>query len=468
MFPGHTEEKMNEAELHYKKMTETPVEKLVMSLSIPTIISMLISNIYNLADTYFVGTLGVSASGAVGIVFTLMAILQAIGFMLGHGSGSVISRLLADRDVDTASRYIATSFFLALGFGLAFAFFGIPFVHPLMRLLGSTETILPYAVQYGVCILASAPMMIGSLVLNNVLRYEGKAFYAMIGLTTGGLLNIALDPLFIHVLHMGVTGAGLATAISQTVSFLILLFMFRHHAQTKIALRFFTPRRYLVGDVITTGFPSLFRQGLTSISSGILNNAAGMYGDACVSAMAITGRCQFFMLSVALGIGQGFQPVAGFNFQAHKYARLRRAFRFTLAAGICVLIVLCSLGCACAPSIIGLFQGDPEVRRIGGLALRFASISLIFTPLCITPNMLFQSAGQKGRALLLACLRSGICFIPLLLVLPRLLGLLGVQLSQPCADVLSGLISFPFAIHFFRHLPKEDQHVPADDAITGR
>ena len=454
---------MTEAELHYRKMTETPVEKLVITLAVPTIISMLISNIYNLADTYFVGTLGVSASGAVGIVFTLMAILQAVGFMLGHGSGSVVSRLLADQDVDAASKYASTSFFLALGFGMLFILLGIPFVNPLMRLLGSTETILPYAAQYGFFILASAPMMIGSLVLNNVLRYEGKAFYAMIGLTTGGLLNIALDPVFIFIFKMGVAGAGLATGLSQTVSFIVLLAMYRRHAQTKISLKYFTPHAWVVGDIVTTGFPSLFRQGLSSISSGILNNAAGAFGDACVSAMAITGRCQFFMLSVALGIGQGFQPVAGFNYQARKYARLRRAFRFTLAAGIAVLVVLCSAGCVFAPQLVGIFQGDPEVRRIGGLALRFASISLMFMPLCITPNMLFQSAGQKGRALLLACMRSGICFIPLLLVLPPLLGILGVQLAQPCAEVLSGLISYPFAIHFFRRLPREDQHVAADD-----
>ncbi|MBQ8506779.1 MAG: MATE family efflux transporter [Clostridia bacterium] len=454
---------MTEAERHYKRMTETPVEKLIATLAIPTIISMLISNIYNLADTYFVGTLGVSASGAVGIVFTLMAILQAIGFMLGHGSGSIISRQLAQKDVETASRYVSTSFFLALGAGLIFVVLGIPFVRPLMRLLGSTETILPYAVEYGFFILASAPAMIASLVLNNVLRYEGKAFYAMIGLTTGGLLNMALDPLFIYVFHMGVAGAGLATALSQVVSFLVLLFMFRRHAQTKISIRSFAPDLRLIGDIVTTGFPSLFRQGLSSISSGILNNAAGVYGDACVSAMAITSRCQFFMLSIALGIGQGFQPVAGFNFQAHKYARLRRAFRFTLIAGLCVLVVFCSLGFAFSPFIVGLFQDDPEVLRIGGLALRFASFSLFFTPFNITPNMLFQSAGQKGRALLLACLRSGLCFIPLLLILPGAIGLLGVQLSQPCSDILSAVISFPFAIHFFRRLPKEDEHVAADD-----
>ena len=454
---------MTETELHYKRMTQTPVEKLIATLAVPTIISMLISNIYNLADTYFVGRLGVSASGAVGIVFTLMAILQAIGFMLGHGSGSVVSRLLADKDVKTASRYVSTSFFLALGFGLLFVLFGIPFVKPFMRLLGSTETILPYAAQYGFFILAAAPVMIGSLVLNNVLRYEGKAFYAMIGLTTGGLLNIALDPLFIHGFGMGVAGAGLATALSQLVSFTLLFFMYRHHAQTKISIRNFAPDLHIIGDIATTGFPSLFRQGLSSISSGILNNAAGAFSDACVSAMAITGRCQFFMLSIALGIGQGFQPVAGFNFQAHKYARLRRAFRFTLVAALCVLVVFCSLGCFFAPAIVSIFQDDPEVLRIGGRALRFASLSLMFTPFTITPNMLFQSAGQKGRALFLACLRSGVCFIPLLLVLPSALGILGVQLSQPCADVLSALISIPFSIHFFRRLPREDQHVAADD-----
>jgi len=447
---------MNQAELHYKKMTETPVERLIASLAVPTVISMLISNIYNLVDTYFVGTLGVSASGAVGIVFTLMSVLQAIGFMLGHGSGSIISRLLAQKDVKTASRYISTSFFMAIGLGSLFLIWGIPLIRPLMRLMGSTETILPYAVRYGVFILAAAPMMIGSLVLNNVLRYEGKAFYGMIGLTTGGILNIIGDPLFINVLGMGVAGAGLATALSQTVSFIILLIMFRRHAQCHLSVRNFAFDRHIIGDILTAGFPNLFRQGLTSLSNGILNHCAGVYGDACVSAMAITGRCQFFMLSVALGIGQGFQPVSGFNYQAKKYARLRRAFRFTLTAGIAVLVVFCSLGCIFAPQIVSLFQDDPSVLRIGGLALRLASFSLLFTPLNITPSMLFQSTGQKGWALLLACLRGGLCFIPLILILPRLMGLLGIQLAQPLADMVTAALSIPYTLKFFRELPRED------------
>ena len=447
---------MTQAELHYKKMTETPVEKLIASLAAPTIISMLISNIYNLVDTYFVGTLGVSASGAVGVVFTLMSILQAIGFMLGHGSGSIVSRLLAQKDIDRASKYVSTAFFMAMGFGGLLIVLGIPMIRPLMYLLGSTETILPYAMDYGFYILAAAPMLIGSLVLNNILRYEGKAFYGMIGLTAGGILNMIGDPICIYGLKMGVAGAGIATALSQTVSFVILIVLFRRHAQSRLSIRCFARDKHIISDICTSGFPNLFRQGLTSISNGILNHAAGVFGDACVSAMAITGRCQHFMLSIALGIGQGFQPVSGFNFQAKKYARLRRAFRFTLVSGICVLVVFCSMGTIFAPQLVSLFQDDPKVLEIGGLALRFTSVSLLFTPFNITPSMLFQSTGKKIWALLLACFRGGLCFIPIILVLPQFMGLLGIQLSQPIADIVTAALSLPFAVKFFRNLPKED------------
>lgn len=446
---------MTQAEQHYIKMTQTPVEKLIASLAVPTIISMLISNIYNLADTYFVGSLGVSASGAVGIVFTLMNILQAIGFMLGHGSGSVISRLLADKDIDTASRYISSSFFMALGFGILFIILGIPMVNPLMRLLGSTETILPYARTYGYFILASAPMMIGSLVLNNVLRYEGKALYGMIGLSLGGILNIIGDPLLIYGFGMGIDGAGLATAASQTISFILLIILFRKHAQSRISIRRFGSGR-IIGDIITTGFPNLFRQGLTSISSSLVNHAAGVFGDACVSAMAITSRCVNFMNSIALGICQGFQPVAGFNYQAKKYLRLRQAFRFTLIVATIILTVFGCAGLIFAPQVIGLFQSDAQVIVIGAKALRFASISLMFAALSHVPSMMFQTAGQKKPALLLACLRGGLCLIPLILVLPKFMGLTGVQISQPAAELIASLISFPFAVAFFRKIPKED------------
>lgn len=454
---------MNQAEEHYIKMTRTPVEHLIVSLSVPTIVSMLISNIYNLADTYFVGRLGVSASGAVGVVFTLMSVLQAIGFMLGHGAGSVISRLLADRDADTASHYASTSFFLAIGVGVLFTLLGIPFIRPLMHLLGSTDTILPYASAYGVYILAAAPMMVSSLVLNNVLRYEGMAFYAMIGLSLGGVLNMVGDPIFIYGLGMGVAGAGLSTALSQAVSFVVLLVLFQRHAQSRLSPRNFSAKRNTIFDILTTGFPNLFRQGLMSVSSGALNHCAGVFGDACVSAMSITSRCQSFMMSIAIGICQGFQPVAGFNYQAKKYARLRAAFRFTLLATACVLAVLGCFGFIFAPQIVARFQDDPEVLRIGSRALRMVSLGLVFCTLNLSPSMLFQTCGQKGRALLLASLRGGLCFIPLLLALASLFGLTGITLAQPCADLLSGVLSLPFILHFFRDIPRADQHVPADD-----
>ena len=455
---------MTQAEAHYKRMTETPVEHLVVTLAIPSILSMLITNVYNLADTYFVGTLGVSASGAVGVVFTLMTILQALGFMLGHGSGSVISRLLAERDVDMASRYISTSFFAALGLGGALMLFGIPLITPLMRLLGSTETILPYARAYGRYILLSAPLMMASLVLNNVLRYEGKANYGAIGLTLGGILNMIGDPILIYGFHMGVSGAGLSTAISQAVSFMVLLTMFMRHAQCKISLRHLRRTNLrIAADILTTGFPNLFRQGLMSVSSGILNHSAGAFGDACISAMAITSRVVNFLVSIAIGICQGFQPVAGFNYQVKKYARLRHAFRFTVILNVIVLAAMGGASFCFAPFIVSRFQNSPDVLRIGGPALRFASVSLVFTAANFAPSMLFQTCGQKGRALLLASLRGGVCFIPFVLTLPPVLGVLGIQLAQPLGDLLMASISIPFTVHFFRHIPTEDVHVPEDD-----
>ena len=453
---------MTQAELHYQRMTQTPVERLIVSLSVPTIISMLISNIYNLADTYFVGSLGVSASGAVGVVFTLMTVLQAIGFMLGHGAGSVISRLLAKQDADAASHYASTSFFLAIGVGALFLLLGIPLIDPLMRAMGSTDTILPYARSYGICILAAAPMLIASLVLNNVLRYEGMAFYAMIGLSLGAILNMIGDPIFIYGLHMGVSGAGLSTALSQTVSFIVLLILFQRHAQSRLSPRNFSANKHTIWDILSTGFPNLFRQGLMSVSSGVLNHCAGVYGDACVSAMAITSRCQSFMLGIAIGVCQGFQPVAGFNYQAKKYVRLRRAFRFTFLATVAILAMLGCVGLILAPQIVTRFQSDPDVLRIGGRALRLVSLGLVFSALNLSPSMLFQTCGLKGRALLLATLRGGLCFIPVLLILAPLLGVTGLQLAQPCADVLTGLLSLPFTLRFFRELPKADILTAAD------
>ncbi|HKM21581.1 MAG TPA: MATE family efflux transporter, partial [Lachnospiraceae bacterium] len=314
----------------YNKMTQTPVSKLIIKLSIPTIISMLITNIYNMADTFFVSKLGTSASGAVGIVFALMAILQAFGFMFGHGSGSIISRRLGQRDTESASRYASTGFFLALAVGCVIGILGIIFLIPFMKLLGSTDTILPFAKQYALYILLAAPFMTGSCVLNNILRYEGKASFAMVGLTLGGVINIIADPFFIFTLKLGVAGAGIATAMSQVISFSILLFMFLSgKTESKLSLRLITKELREVLEIIKVGFPSMMRQGLASVSTMLLNSQAAVYGDAAVAAMSIVNRICMFIFSVGLGLGQGLQPVAAFNYGAGKYSRVKKGVLFT-------------------------------------------------------------------------------------------------------------------------------------------
>ncbi|PWM75556.1 MAG: MATE family efflux transporter [Bacillota bacterium] len=434
----------------YKKMTETPIPKLITMLGIPTTVSMLVTNIYNMADTWFVGRIGTSASGAVGVVFGLMAIIQAFGFMFGHGAGSIISRRLGARDVDSASRFASTSFFSSLAAGGGILVLGLLFLDPLMRLLGSTDTILPYARVYGIFILLAAPFMASSCVLNNILRYEGRAALAMIGLTSGGILNIFGDWLLMEGLGLGVLGAGLSTAVSQVISFLLLLFMFLSgRTESKISLRGVTrdPRELLL--ICQTGLPSLMRQGLTSVSTMMLNGQARLYGDAAVAAMSIVSRVCNFLFSVALGIGQGFQPVSAFNFGAKKYGRVRQAFLFTFAVGEVFLGTMALLCMFFTSTVVGFFRADPEVIAIGGFALTAQCVALFFQPLSVCANMLFQSIGQNRSATLLSTLRSGLVFIPVLVVLSQVMGLTGVQVAQTVADVITFFICLPFVVRFF-------------------
>ncbi|MBP3605585.1 MAG: MATE family efflux transporter [Clostridia bacterium] len=441
---------MSKTQDHYIKMTETPVAKLIVTLGIPTTISMLITSIYNMADTYFVGGLGESAQGATGILFTLQAIIQAIAFMMGHGSGTFVAKALADRDVKDATRYVSTAFFFGTGLGLILMSAGLILLRPFMLLLGSTETILPHAMDYGMWVLLSCPLLIGSLVLNNNLRYEGKAFYAMFGLTSGGLLNILLDYIFVRVVPLGVFGAGMATAISQAVSFTILLVMYQTKAQSRISFRAIARESAVILSIMRVGFPSLLRQGLTSISHGILNNLTKPFGDAAIAAISVVNRCSSFVLCVGLGIGQGFQPVASFNYQIGKRRRVKQGLLFTMGLGLVLSTVLSVLFLIFSPGIISLFQKSAAVIAIGTKGLRFAAIGLLFLPLAVPVNMLYQSIREAGVASFLALMRSGLAFIPVLLLLGTLLGLDGILLSQPIADVISGLVAIPFMISFLR------------------
>ena len=437
-------------------MTETPIPKLIISLSIPTIINMLVTNIYNLVDTAFVGRLGNSASGAVGIVFGYMAIVQAVGFMFGQGGGSISSRLLGAKEIDKASRTASTAFFSALTAGLIIALSSLIFLDPLVMALGSTATIAPYAKEYIRYVLIATPFMCASFTMNNVLRYEGKAAVGMIGLLTGSILNMAGDPILMFGLKMGVSGAGLSTCISQIVSFLILLSMFlRGRTTCKLSFDNFHIGNGLLLSICAAGFPSLIRQGLGSIATIILNSLAGVYGDEAVAAMSIVSRISFFIFSVALGVGQGFQPVGAFNYGAGKYKRVRSGFKFTLIAGEALMAVAVIAMFISSGSVIGVFRNDPVVIEIGTRALRLKLVALLFLPLSMVTEMLFQSTGHSLGASVLSSLRSGVFFIPALLILARLRGLSGIQEAQPFAYMLTFFPALAFCTWHMKKMPHQ-------------
>ena len=434
----------------YEKMTATPIPRLIATLSVPTIISMLVTNIYNLVDTAFVGRLGTSASGAVGIVFGFMAIIQAFGFMFGQGSGSIISRALGGRDTETASRTASTGCFGSFMCGAAITVIGFLYIDRIVIALGSTETIAPYAKTYISFILAAAPFMAMSFTMNNILRYEGKAALGMIGLMTGAILNMAGDPIFMFAMHMGIAGAGLSTCLSQIVSFGILLGMFMtNRTESRLSLSNVSWHDIsLPANIMATGFPSLLRQGLNSFTTVLLNTNAAVYGDAAVAAMSIVSRISFFVVSIGLGIGQGFQPVSGFNYGAKKYRRLRQGYKTTIIMMTCVILIGASIVLLNLENMIGLFRDDPEVM--------LQMFSLICLPPCMSTEMLYQSTGRRMGATLLSALRNGLIFIPALLILTQLRGLSGIQEAQPVAQVLALPLTVLLGWMFFRKLPDED------------
>mgnify|MGYP003292206446 CR=1 FL=1 len=444
---------MNKSEAYHKRMTEESVSKIIISLGIPTTISMLITNIYNMADTYFVGNLGDSPQAATGILFTLQCIIQAVAFMLGHGSGTFVAKYLAQKNLDRASTYTTTAFVAGGIMGVTLMTLGLVFLEPFLRFLGSTETILPYAKDYGMWILIACPFLICSLVLNNVLRYEGKAFYAMFGLTTGGILNIAGDYILIQKLGMGVYGAGLSTAVSQMISFALLLILYLKFAQSRLSIKLMAKEAEVYLNIFKMGLPSLIRQGLTSISNGLLNNLIKPFGDAPIAAMSIVQKYSSFVMCVGLGIGQGYQPFASFNYELKEYDRVKKGTKFLIVFGTVAVGVLATVGFIFSPTIVSLFQKDIAVIEVGTPAMRYASIGLWFLPISVACNMLYQSIRKAAMASFMAIMRSGAVLIPVLLITSALWGLEGIIMAQGVSDVLTGIISLPFFLMFFKKTP---------------
>lgn len=444
----------------FERMTKTPIPRLIGELAVPTIISMLVTSFYNMADTFFVGKINTSATAAVGIVFPLMAMIQAFGFFCGHGSGNYISRQLGAHNFEDASRMSATGFVSAFVLGLGILVVGFLFTDPLLRIMGSTETILPYARSYMRIILIGAPYMTASLVLNNQLRFQGSAFYSMIGITTGAVLNIGLDPLFIFVLDMGVAGAALATIISQFVSFCLLIAGTFRGGNLRLNLKDFSPSLKYYQNIVKGGAPSLFRQGLGSFATVCLNLMAGPYGDAAIAAMSIVTRISQFAASVVIGFGQGFQPVCGFNYGAKLFKRVQEGFWFCVKFCTSVLLVAAVCGWIFSPNLIGIFlKTDPLVIEYGSQALRLQALTFPLVGWITISNMMLQTIGKTVKASLLAMSRQFLFFVPVILTLPGFLGILGVQLSQPIADFCSFLLAVPLSISVLREMSREQEQL---------
>ena len=437
--------KMNQDK--YTIMTEMKVSKLINRLAVPTILSMLVTSFYNMADTFFVGRISTSASAAVGVAYSLMAIIQAVGFMFGHGSGNYISRKLGSQNVDDASKMLVIGFVSALFTGACITIFGLLFLDILVLVLGATETIFPYAKAYIQIILLGAPYMCASLVLNNQLRFQGSARYAMTGIVSGAMINIILDPLFIFVLNMGIGGAALATVISQFISFCILCYGTHKGGNLRIDFRKFSFDPEYYKNILKGGFPSLTRQGISAISTIILNIAAGGYGDAAIAGISIVTRISNFAASIMIGFGQGFQPVCGFNYGAEKFDRVKQGFWYCTKISLVILIILSVVGYLNAESIISVFRkGDVDVLAIGSQTLRLHCITFWMIGWVTITNMMLQTIGRTMSASILAASRSGLFLIPALIIGNYVFGLLGVELAQVIADICSFILAVPLCL----------------------
>ncbi len=445
-------------EAQHKRMTESSVGKLVILLSIPTVLSQMITSIYNMADTYFVTSLGDSAVGAVSVVYALQSIIQAIGYGLAMGASSLVSRKLGEEEAQSANKYASCAFYAAFFLGLLLTVGCLIDLDGLLRLFGSTETILPYARDYGFIILLGAPIMCASFVMNNVTRAQGRAVMAMLGLTAGGLFNIILDPIFILALDMGVGGAALATVVSQCISFLILL-AFYLSGKSIISL---SPRNISrniadYGLIVKTGLPTVFRQGLGSLSTTLLNVQVKVYGDAAIAAVGIANKIYMLLRSFVLGIGHGFQPVAGYNYGARKNDRVKKAFWVATAVGTVVAGLSGAVLLLFSRQVIGFFNPETEeALRIGSRMLIMMGVSLPTLGYSTYVNQLYQSLGYVKGATVLASCRQGIFFVPLIFMLPAILGLDGILLTQPLSDVVTCVVSIPFNVYFLKNVLRNE------------
>lgn len=447
---------MRVAKDNYTFLTKAPVHQVVLRMAIPTIVSMLVTSLYSMADTYFVGQINTQCTAAVGISFSVMSVIQALGFFFGHGSGNYISRRLGARDTHNAGRMAATGFFLSVAAGALVALFGHLFLTDIVLALGSTKTIQPYAEQYLGIVLFGAPFMTGSFTMNNQLRFQGNAALAMVGIVTGALMNVGLAPLFIFIFGMGISGAATATVISQMCSFCILFAMTRRDGNIHIRFCNFSPSLSFLKEIVMGGTPSLSRQGLGCVSIIMLNVAAGAFGDAAIAGMSIVTRISYFIASIIIGLGQGFQPLCGFSYGAGLYARVKEGFFYCVKIGTAFLASVSVVCFFFAEQIVEEFRRDAAVVEVGSAAFRWQICTYPLLATLMMANMMLQTIRKPLRANIMAASRSGLFFIPLILILPRFLGLEGVEMCQAIADVCAFALSLPIVYSAFRDMSKAE------------
>ncbi len=456
IFGSTREEDEQQRHERFVMMTESPVRQLVMKMAVPTIISMMVTALYNIIDAFFVGHISTEATAGVGVSFAYMTFINAIGFFFGHGSGNYISTALGAKKYGDAEKMAATGFFSSMGMGTIAAVVGMFFLSPLSRMMGATPDIVPYSNDYLTFILIGTPFMMSSLTLNNQLRLQGNARYAMVGISTGAVLNIFLDALLIYGFDMGVMGASLATCISQMVGWFVLLLGTEKSGNVHIRFRNFTPTLRSYIDIFNGGLPSLCRHVFVCISTIMLNRYAAFYAApgteaSAIAAFAIVSRVMMFAFSIILGIGQGFQPVCGFNHGAGLHERVRKSFIFTTQLATIILIVISIAFAIFAPDIVSLFRSeDAELVRIGSRVLRWQCLSFPLIGVSTVTNMMYQTTRKTLVATLLSMGRQGIFFIPTIMILPLFIGFQGVEMTQAVADALTFLLALPFAIKEMR------------------
>lgn len=442
-------------------MTEEPVHKLILSLAAPSILSNLVTSIYNLSDTFFVSSLGTSASGAIGISFVVMTAIQAVGFGMGQGTGSAISRYLGAKRREKACVMASTGLAFTLVIGAVIALVGNIFIEPLCLLAGSTDTILPYAKTFVGIILLGAPFMCSSLMLNMQLRFEGEAFYSMLAIMSGAVLNTVLTPTLIYVAHLGIAGSAISTVVCEAMSFCLLVHQIQKVGITPLSPRWVRrPSRQLLGVIVNGGLPSFVRQCMLGVATTLLNTAARPFGDAAIAALAIVSRISGFANYVQIGIGQGFQPVIGYNYGARRYQRILDGYWFCVRTALVAVYAIGIVTSALAPQLVGFFSTDPEVLQIGTITLRIESFTVGLTGTAMITNFLLQTTGRMWRATILGACRLGLVLAPVVLILPPAIGLLGVELAQPVTDVITFGVTIPMAASIIHELREEERKYP--------